>query len=111
MVGCDDDRDQRVVQGLINVGHVLGILREPGAGRNDAEADPVGGYVVEQAEQVGAVHTHPRVADINELVSHTQPEPIGGERDLRPLALNLAGRLIGGHGRDANVGDGGQVAR
>lgn len=43
----DHDRDQRVVHSLVDVGHVLWVLGEPVAGRNDAEADSMRGQVVE----------------------------------------------------------------
>jgi hypothetical protein len=111
VVGGDHDRDQRVVQGFINVGHMLGVLGEPIAGGDNTEADPMGGYVAEQAAQGGAVHAHARVADINEFVGHPQPETLHGERNLRALMLHVALRLIAGRGGDADVGDGGQVAR
>ncbi len=47
VVGGDDDRDHRVVKGLVNVGHVLGVVGELVASGDDAEADLMGGYVAE----------------------------------------------------------------
>ena len=66
---------------------------------------------VEQAAQVGAVHAHPRVADVHKLVRHPQPKTIGSERDLRPLVLHLTLPPHRCCGSDADVGDGGQIAR
>ena len=43
MVGGDDDRDQRIVQGLVMSGHVLGVLRDPVSGGDHAELDPMSG--------------------------------------------------------------------
>jgi hypothetical protein len=69
------------------------------------------GNVVQKAAQAGAVHAHPRVADIDELVDQEQPEMPGGERDLRPLPLDGAGGVAGVDGGDADVGDGRQISR
>lgn len=74
MVAGDHDRDQRVGERLVDVGGVLGVLGEPVEGGDDAVANLVGGYVVEEAAQARAVHAHPRVAGIDQLVSQMQPE-------------------------------------
>ena len=47
MIGRDHDRDQRIIQRFVNVGHVFGVLGEPVTGGDDSESDLMGGYVVE----------------------------------------------------------------
>ena len=111
MVGGDHDRDQRVGEGLVDVGGVLGVLGEPVQGGDDAVADLPGSDVIEETAQARSVHAHPRVTHVKELVGQPEPEPLGGQGDLRPLAIDFKGGVVGVCVGGADVGDRRQVDR
>jgi hypothetical protein len=89
VVGGDHDRDQRVVQGFINVGHMLGVLGEPIAG-GDNNADPDYSQLLESLAGTPAE----RQAILRGYFEPTEEEREEGEKAPTPAHRAIA-RLRG----------------